>query len=137
MAMLKFGGRCIHVDNGIRCVKNSIYNLDELDLAHPNGDGKVHRALISNRCGGVYFYQALKDRDWDTDGFDVQVMCKLHHANLDRYKKGKFNNPDWLRKKYAVMSTQEIADLCGVSCTLIRNRMIKFKLERRKRGQGL
>ena len=53
-------------------------------------------------------------------------------SNL-HYKQGKFNNPDWLEKKYKTMTMQGIADLCGVSIGTIRNRMNEFGTKR-KRG---
>jgi hypothetical protein len=140
-----FGGKCVHTDNGIQCSKNSIDDLKELHLMHPNNDGNAHRDLISNGQRGYPFYQALKKRNWNTDGFVVEVRCKSHHHSFDtkgkcgklssRYKKGKHNNPDWLKEKYETMALQDIADLCEVSNRTILNRMIKFGHPRRKSWQ--
>jgi len=143
--MTAFGGRCVHVDkNGIQCTKNLVNDFPNLDLIHPNGDGDEHRALINNGRHGYSFYRALKKRSWDTDGFVVQIMCKSHHRSLDhsgtkhsnygKYKKGKFNSPNWLKKKYETMTLQEIADLCGVCESTIFDRMVRFNISRRKRG---
>jgi transposase len=46
-------------------------------------------------------------------------------------KKGKFNDPAWMRELYIddMMTLQEIADLCGVSRSLIRCRMIEFNIK--------
>lgn len=141
-AMIFFGGRCTHMDNGIQCAKNADDDLDELELIHPNDDGNEHRNLISKEQKGQAFYKALKDRGYVTDGYDVKVMCKSHHHSLDntgkkhpRYKEGNFNNPDWLKKKYNTMTIQEIADECGVSRNTISYRMIAFGYLRRKPGQ--
>ena len=144
-AMIYFGGQCVHTENGIQCSKNYIDDLDELDLSHPNNDGDSHRDLISNGHTGYSFYKALKDRGWGTDGFDVQIVCRSHHTILDhsgkkynksnlKHRKGKFNDPVWLEKKYETMTMEEIAIECGVSEGTIRNRIIEFKIERRKPG---
>jgi len=147
-AINAFGGRCINIDaNGVQCSKNSIDDLEDLHLIHPNGDGDVHRNLISNGKGSLPFYRALKKRGWNTGKFVVQVMCASHHHIFDKsgkknpnygrrgkldpnYKKGKFNDPVWLREKYKIMTAQEIADLCGVSIGTIRNRIKKFAISR-------
>lgn len=46
-------------------------------------------------------------------------------------KKGKCNDFVWLRERYIddMMTLQEIADLCGVSRSLIRRRMIEFNIK--------
>lgn len=140
-----FGGRCSYVDkHGVRCSKNSVNDLKDLELSHPNGDGDAHRSLISNGRTGSSFYRALKKQNWNTDGFDVVVMCKSHHHSLDKtgqkhplYKEGNHNNSVWLRKRYVddVMTLQEIADKCGTDASLIWRRMIKFNIHRRKPGK--
>jgi hypothetical protein len=112
---------------------------------------KTHKDGLASRCrecvseDGYPFYQALKKRNWNTDGFVVEVRCKSHHHSFDtkgkcgklssRYKKGKHNNPDWLKEKYETMALQDIADLCEVSNRTILNRMIKFGHPRRKSWQ--
>lgn len=169
--MLSFGGRCVHIDeNGVKCSKNVKDNLRELHLIHPNDDGDEHRNLISNGQAGYMFYRELKKRNWNTDGFVIEIRCKTHHHSLDnsgnknplygtfhsketkakmretntgknnpmygKYKKGKFNDPVWLRKKYinCIMSSYEIAKECGVSYQTILSRMKEFNIPRRKRG---
>jgi len=141
--MIVFGSQCMHVNNnGVRCSKNVIDNLDKLELCHPNGDGNAHRDLISNGYKGYPFYRALKNQDWDTNGYDIEIRCTSHHLVLDRsgkknsnYKKGKFNNKDWLKKKYETMSLKDIAIECGVCSVTILNRMKKFGHPRRKPWQ--
>ena len=145
-----FGSRCVYIDkNGNQCLKNIKDNLEELELSHPNNDGGEHRKSISSGRGGYSFYKSLKKRNWNTDGFVIEVRCKSHHSSFDRkgkknpsygkygklnplYKNGKFNDPDWLKKKYVIMSLREIADECGVGCTLILNRMKEFNISRRR-----
>lgn len=136
--MTAFGGICVHVENGIQCSKNAINNLDDLELSHPNNDGEEHRNLISNGHAGVSFYRELKKLNWNTSGFVVEVRCKKHHRILDKsgeksylYKEGLFNNQNWLEKKYKVMTSRQIADLCSVSHMTILRRMRKFNILRR------
>lgn len=139
-AINTFGGQCAHIDeNGIRCLKNSIDDLDELELSHPNGDGNEHRNLISDGRKGYRFYRALKRRNWNTDGYVIKVMCKSHHSSFDKsgkkhpnYKDGKFNDPIWLRKRYVddLMTQRKIGDLCGVSHQTIGRRINKFNIQR-------
>jgi hypothetical protein len=152
-AINAFGGRCIHINNGIQCPKNITDNPEEMELSHPNGDGDAHRDLISKGRKGYYFYRALQKIGYDTGKFVVQVMCRFHHRSFDNsgkkhprygkygksnplYKQGKFNNPSWLKKKYETMILQEIADLCGVSTSTIYSRMVEFGYSRRKPGQS-
>lgn len=141
--MMAFGGRCTHIDeNGIRCDKNVFTDLKELHLTHPHDNGNDHRNLISNGQRGRDFYKALKKRNWNTDGFIVEIMCSSHHSSFDirgkknhNYKDGKHNNPTWLEQKYKTMTQQEIGDLCGVSGRTISDRMEKFNQPRRPRGK--
>lgn len=78
-AMMAFGGRCNHPE----CDKNADEHLGDLHLIHPNRDGNEHRILVSNGLTGLSFYRALKRRGWNTDGFEVVVMCKSHHYSHD------------------------------------------------------
>jgi len=141
-AINAFGGQCVYMENGVQCYKNSKNDLQDLELSHPNGDGNEHRALISNGYGGYKFYRALQKLDWNTGKFVVEIRCKTHHHSFDnsgkkhpQYKEGKFNDSVWLKKKYENMTIQKIANLCGVSDSLIRRRMVKFGHLRRKPGQ--
>jgi len=147
--MIFFGSQCAYMKNGIQCSKNVVDDLDKLELCHPNGDGNEHRNLISNGQTGYLFYKALKDRNWNTDGYVIEVRCKSHHRSLDfsgkksynygkygrlhpRYKKGRFNDPIWLKERYVddKMTSREIADLCGVSRRTISRRIVKFGIQK-------
>jgi hypothetical protein len=132
-AMIFFGGQCVNIDkNGMQCLKNVKDNLDELELSHPNNDGDAHRDLISDGEKGHHFYEALKKRGWDTDGYKVEVMCSSHHRSLDRHTTGKHNNPVWLKERYIDddMTQREIAGICGVSQSTISNRLGKFGISK-------
>lgn len=49
----------------------------------------------------------------------------------------KLNDPDWLRDEYSRRSMASIASELGVHSNTIRNRMIEFGIERRKKSEHM
>jgi hypothetical protein len=109
------------------------------------------------------FYQYLHRRGFpkkfkEQGKYKLIALCKNHYKIFDSdrqngiprseevkrkisksssvYKKGKFNNPAWLKRQHEIMIIQEIADLCDVSYRTILRRMIKFNIHRRNPGKS-
>lgn len=61
---------------GTECVRCG--SKEELHLDHVNQDGKEHRALLASRGiyqSGEHFYRHLLAVNFDTDGYELQVLC--------------------------------------------------------------
>lgn len=62
-----FGTACVQCGSG-----------DDLHLDHVNQDGKEHRDLLRSRGiyqSGEHFYRHLIKVNFDTDGYELQVLC--------------------------------------------------------------
>lgn len=66
---------------GIKCEVCGETDLDLLTLAHINGDGREHRNELygNHKSSGHKLYSALRQLDWDTGKYDIQVLCRSCH----------------------------------------------------------
>lgn len=131
-AMDSYGGRCVHIDGkGKQCVRDSENGLSDLTIDHSWGDGYEHRQEIFGDPykAGWHFYLWLRNNDFPQD-LGLQVLCKDHHSKPR--KRGKFDDPIWLKKRYVNegLSLSEIARQCNCSYKTIKRRIEESGISR-------